>query len=245
MEISPANQSNPNATDLGPMAISSVLAASPETADPNPRQIIFDSNADRDQVAEQALADADILASLIDNLAGSDRRLRQFSAGAIAAIANSAPQAIVAYMPQIADALHRPEAQTRWECLDALTRLVALDPEAAALGLSGAEDSLYDEESGAARLGAIRFLAAYGALDSKRSQLVWPYLDEAIQCYHGDPEFQDILIAVIGFAGGRLAKSVRQALAARMSFDAENARGPLKRRAAEIIELCSAATSNR
>ncbi|MDR2957612.1 MAG: hypothetical protein LBU61_05475 [Coriobacteriales bacterium] len=208
------------------------------TGDLANKQIIFDSNEDRFSVAEQAMSDPEVLGMLIDNLAGGERRLRQFSAGAVAVVSEKQPELLAPYIRQIADALHRPEAQTRYESLEALARIVAFDPESADDAIVGAEASLYDEENGPARLGAVRFLSAYGALDAKRSQKVWPYIDEAIQCYHGDPEFQDMLIAVIGFASGRPAKQVREALAARMRFDAENAKGPLQRRAIQIIELC-------
>jgi hypothetical protein len=213
-------------------------SAKAAAADPQGRQVVFDSNEDRFSVAEQAIADPDVLGMLIENLAGGERRLRQFSAGAIAVVSERSPEMLAKYIPQIVDALHRPEAQTRWESLEALSRIVAFDPDAADGAILGAEASLYDEENGSARLSAMRFLSAYGALDAKRSLKVWPYIDEAIQCYHGDPEFQDMLIAVIGFASGRLSKQVRQALAARMRFDAENSKGPLKRRAEQIIELC-------
>ena len=206
---------------------------------PPSKQVVFDSNEDRFTVAEQAIADPAVLALLINNLSGSERRVRQFSAGAVAVVSEKDPELLAQYIAQISDALHRPEAQTRWECLEALARIVAMDPDAADDAISGAEASLYDEENGPARLGAVRFLAAYGSLDAKRSSRVWPYLDEAIQVYHGDLEFQDMLIAIIGFASGRLAKPVREALIARMRFDSENAKGPLQRRAAQIIELCT------
>ncbi|MCL2136678.1 MAG: HEAT repeat domain-containing protein [Coriobacteriia bacterium] len=202
------------------------------------RQVVFDSNDDRFNVADQAIADKAILKRLVDNLAGAERRIRQFSAGALAVVSEKRPDLLAPYVPQIADALHRPEAQTRWESLEALSRIVALNPDAADDAVSGAEASLYDEENGAARLGAVRFLAAYGGLDAKRSVRVWPYIDEAIQVYHGDPEFQDMLIAVIGFASGHPAKQVREALIDRMRFDADNSKGPLQRRAAQIIDLC-------
>ena len=211
-----------------------VPAANPDVSG---KQIVFDSNEDRFSVADQAINDPDILKLLVENLAGAERRLRQFSAGAIAVVSERQPQLLAVFIPQIADALHRPEAQTRWESLEALARIIALDPDAAGDAVSGAEASLYDEENGPARLGAVRFLAAYGAIDTKRSTRVWPYIDEAIQVYHGDPEFQDMLVAVIAFASGKVAKPVREALVARMRFDAENAKGPLQRRAEQIIQL--------
>ncbi|MDR3053570.1 MAG: hypothetical protein LBU48_06895 [Coriobacteriales bacterium] len=207
--------------------------------DSNDKQIVFDPSADRATIANQALQDTVILEALIENLSTDVRRIRQFSAAAIGVVSESNPGTLVPYIPQVADALHRPEAQTRWECLDVLTRVVALDPDATDEALSGAESSLYDEESGPARLAAVRFLCTYGALDAARATRIWPLLDEAIQCYHGDPEFSDMLVSVIAFSGGKIGKDVKKSLASRMDFDAKNAKGALKRRAAQIVELCS------
>jgi chemotaxis protein histidine kinase CheA len=202
------------------------------------QQIVFDPSADRTAVARQALDNPAILMTLIENLSIETRRIRQFSAAAIGVVSESDPEVLVVHIPHIVDALHRPEAQTRWESLEVLTRIVSYNPDACDNALLGAEGSLYDEESGIVRLAAVRFLCAYGALDAGRSARVWPLLDEAIQCYHGDPEFQDMLISVISFASGDISKEVRSSLASRMGFDAANARGALKRRATQIIELC-------
>jgi hypothetical protein len=203
------------------------------------QQIVFDPSADRSLVAEQARENPAILAALVENLSKEARRVRQFSAAALGAVSESDPEILVEHIGHIVDALHRPEAQTRWESLDVLTRIVSYDPGPCDDAVIGAEGSLYDEESGTARLAAVRFLCAYGMLDAKRSARVWPLLDEAIQCYHGDPEFQDMLISVISFAGGRIGKEVRASLAGRMSFDATNGKGVLKRRATQIVELCA------
>jgi hypothetical protein len=201
-------------------------------------QIVFDPTADRSTVAQQAIENPAILMTLIESLSTEARRIRQFSAAAIGVLSEKAPEALVIHIAPITDALHRPEAQTRWECLDVLTRVVELDPPACDDALIGAESSLYDEESGTARLAAVRFLCAYGAIDSKRSARVWPLLDEAIQCYHGDPEFQDMLVSVISFAGGHVSKDVKTSLATRMGFDATNGKGVLQRRAVQIVDLC-------
>ncbi|ACV21893.1 hypothetical protein Shel_08410 [Slackia heliotrinireducens DSM 20476] len=85
-------------------------------------------------------------------------------------------------------------------------------------------------------LSAMRFLCKLGATTQKRSEKTWDYIDEAIQCYHGDPEFYEMLNAVIGFSKGALAPSVKRGLKERMVFDAENAKGLLQRRAQEIID---------
>lgn len=202
------------------------------------KQIVFDPSADRAAIADQALEDTVILETLIENLSGDMRRARQFSAAALSVASESRPEVLVPYIDQIVDALHRPEAQTRWECLEVLCRVVALDPAACDGALIGTEASLYDEESGPARLAAVRFLCAYGAVDSARATKVWPLLDEALQCYHGDPEFQDMLVSVITFANGNVAIEVKKALASRMKFDADNGKGPLRRRAQQIVTAC-------
>ena len=100
----------------------------------------------------------------------------------------------------------------------------------------GAENALFDEDSGPLRLAAMRFLCKLGATTEARSEKVWGLIDEGIQCYHGDLEFQDMLVAVIDFSAGKLAPSVAEELAARMKFDAENGKGTLKKRATQIEE---------
>jgi hypothetical protein len=223
------------------MSPSSATGAAAATADKaaGDRQISFDTSEDRSVVASQAIADPVILAALVENLALGQRRVRQFSAAALCVISASDPQKLTAHIPAIADALHRPEAQTRWECLEALSNIVALDPDACDDAVIGTEASLYDEESGPSHLAAIRFLCAYGALDVKRAEKVWPYIDEALQCYHGDAEFQDMLIALTRFASGKIGAKVKQRLIDRLDFDAKNSKGQLGKRAAQIIALCA------
>ena len=108
--------------------------------------------------------------------------------------------------------LSRPISSTHWsalrlrrvgECLDALTLyVVPLRLSALRQGHPGAEAALFDEDSGPLRLAAMRFLCKLGATTEKRSEKVWPLIDEGIQCYHGDLEFQDMLLAVIDFSQG-------------------------------------------
>ena len=45
-----------------------------------------------------------------------------------------------------------------------------------------------------------------------------------------------MLTAVIDFSKGKLADEVKASLADRMSFDAENAKGALQRRAQQVID---------
>lgn len=184
---------------------------------------------------EDALADSELLESFVEALSGASRRSRQQAASVLAAVSHEDPSKLTAHVSAFSDALNRPEAQTRWECLDVLARLVDFDAAACEAALDGAESSLFDEESGPARLAALRFLCRLGLTSEARAEAVWPLLDEAIQCYHGDLEFSDMLLAITEFSLGDLPPSVKAALAERMKFDAANAKGPLKARAAQIV----------
>ncbi|MEG0072103.1 MAG: hypothetical protein RSC47_05040 [Raoultibacter sp.] len=188
-----------------------------------------------EHIAQQVMGDEAKLTPLAENLSGSSRRTRQVSAAVFAVVSREKPELLVGHSAALVDALNRPEAQTRWECLDALTALVDLDSRSCDKAIIGAETALFDEDSGPVRLAAMRFLCRLGATTENRSEKVWSLLDEAIQCYHGDPEFQDMLVAVISFSEGKLSEKVKQELTARMTFDATNGKGTLGRRAAQIV----------
>jgi hypothetical protein len=208
------------------------------TVKTNDKQIVFDTSDDRSKIANQAIADQDILLALVENLSAEQRRVRQFSAAAINAISESKTDILINYIGEITDGLYRPEAQTRWECLEALSYLTSVDASACDGAVEGAEASLYDEDSGSARLAALRFLCAYGAVDCTRAAKVWPLIDEAIQCYHGDPEFIDMLSSVATFADGKIGSDIKVSVIKRMQFDASNAKGSLRRYATQIVDIC-------
>ena len=133
------------------------------------------------EAAAAAIKNKKTLEKHVASLAGSSRRDRQNSAAVIAAVAKDSPDKVAPFTADIIDALNRPEAQTRWEVLDALTELVSLDSRSCDKALLGAETALFDEDSGPLRLSAVRFLCALGATTENRSEKVWPLLDEAIQ----------------------------------------------------------------
>ena len=176
------------------------------------------------------------LESLVAALSSTSRRERQEAATKLAAAAKADPGALVPYGSALIEALGCPEALTRWQCLDVLTLLVSRDSRTCDKAIPGAEASLFDEDSGPVRLAAMRFLCRLGSTTENRSEKTWPLIDEAIQCYHGDPEFQDMLAAVSDFSTGKLSAHVKEGLVARMTFDANNGRGALKRRAQQIID---------
>ncbi len=192
--------------------------------------------AQREQLAHMALGDKNILEGLMERMESSSRRTRQNAASTLSFVAAAQPEAMLPYIDIVIDALEKPEAQTRWECLDILTALVALDVDRCEEALPGAEGALFDEDSGPLHLAAVRFLCCIGSTSQERSVKVWPLIDEAIQCYHGDAEFHEMLAAIALFSESGLDSEVAAALKARMEFDAHNAKGSLKKRAQQILD---------
>lgn len=195
-----------------------------------------DRSEELKNLADEAIADEAKLTELCEKLSVGSRRDRQISAAAIAVVARADAGKLVPHIDTLLDALNRPEAQTRWECLEALALLVDKDARSCSKAIPEAEASLFDEESGPVRLASMRFLCRLGATTAARSDKVWPLIDEGIQCYHGDLEFNDMLAAITEFSNGKLSDDVKKALAERMSFDAANGKGALKRRAQQIID---------
>ena len=189
-----------------------------------------------EELCEGALRRKKDLTKLAENLSGPSRRERQISATALAMAAKQDPARVAGVIEALVDALNRPEAQTRWKCLDALTELVSVDTRGCEKAIPGADAALFDEDNGPVRLAAMRFLCALGATTANRSEKVWPLIDEGIQCYHGDLEFQDMLVAVIGFSEGALSADVKKELRNRMNFDAANGKGVLQKRAEQIVK---------
>lgn len=199
-------------------------------------ETLFATGFDKDEVAEQAAADPKTLAVLMEALGGADRRQRQHAARVVHALAAHGPDALRPYADALADALEKPESQTRWEILGALEKLVGTDARIIDKSIPGITTSLHDVDSGVVRLAAFRVLCAYGATTARRSEKVWPLIDEAIRVYHGDAEFTAMLSGVTRLVCGAASDEVKIAAAERLEFDAEHTKGLVGKRAKRIVE---------
>ena len=85
----------------------------------------------------------------------------------------------------------------------------------------------------------MRFLCKIGAANPEASLKVWPSIDEALQCFHGDVEFNDMLLAVAGYAAGDVDDTVKTGLRERLSFDSLNSKGLLRKRAQAVLDALS------
>ncbi len=189
----------------------------------------------RDEVAEKAARGKRARAYVFSALAGEDRAQRVLAARVVHELSIKKPEVLRDFGAEMADALDRPEAQTRWEILGALEQMVAEDARVCDKAIVPATTALHDADSGVVRLAAFRMLTAYGATTSHRSEKVWPLIDEAIRVYHGDPEFLQMLSGVFRLVNGEASDAVKIAAADRMEFDADNAKGLLGKRAKRIV----------
>lgn len=195
----------------------------------------MDEERDSIALAQEAAGNEAVLKTYVEGLSGKSRRSRQQAAHILELVSQDDPSKLVSYCDELLDALNRPEAQTRWEVLDVLTSIIPLESRTCEKAVVGAETALFDEDSGQVRLAAMKFLCALGSTTEARSEKVWPLIDEAIQCYHGDLEFQDMLNAVIEFSAGKISPAVKESLASRMRFDSESGKGGLKKKAQQIM----------
>lgn len=191
---------------------------------------------DREDTAKLACSDAETLEELIELFGGSSRIKRQKAASTLSLVAEQDASILLPYAEDISEGLSRPEAQTRWETLNILDLMGKAGQRYDNDVIAAAEDALYDEDNGIVREAAFRFFCGYGGASESNSVEVWPLIDEAIQCYHGNPEFADMLTHLVEFANGSISMETSAALAMRMRFDAENGSGTLKMRANQIVQ---------
>ena len=137
------------------------------------RDVKEDAMRDEDTTLEEQLELRD---ELVEQLMGSNRRIRQEASKGLAAMAHEDIELVSDVSGELIDALELPEAQTRWQCLDALSEIALVNPEVVLEGFDGAENALFDEGSAAVRLSAFRFLARYGmgvVYELRRKERAW------------------------------------------------------------------------
>ena len=180
--------------------------------------------------------------ALVLVLQSENRRKRQDASRELAAMARENRGVVADIADVLIAALGCPEGRTRCECLEALSEIALEYPERIGEAFAGAEEALFDEGSTSVRLAAFKFLCRFGSLDAESSREAWPLICEAVQCYHGDPEYRDMLIRLREFAQGKIAPEVGDALAERMSFDAKTGKGFVR---AYSKEICSVLEGTR
>ena len=192
-------------------------------------------DSDMEETAGIEVTDEE-LAAAVEELNGSSRIKRQKASHLLMQLSDSEVERLLPYADDIADGLLHEEPQTRWEVLHALTRMGRAGQTYGDDVLAAAEDALYDETSGTVREAAFQFICGYGAASPGNSDKVWPLIDEALHCYHGDPEYSKMLTHLVAFAQGDVSMEALEAVAQRMKFDSRTAHGTLRMRSEQVVE---------
>ncbi|MDO4502762.1 MAG: hypothetical protein Q4D06_06210 [Coriobacteriia bacterium] len=176
---------------------------------------------------------------LVKNIQSSSRLSRQKAAATFHKLSLVAPERVVPHLDLLFAALDNDESRTRSSVLETLLVMSEVDASLVDKASGYAEEALFDEDNGVLRLMGMRFLCKIGAESPEASLKVWSSLDEALQCFHGDNEFNDMLLAVAEFAAGNVDDAVKAGLKERLSFDAEHSRGMLRKRAQAVLDAIS------
>lgn len=210
-----------------------------------PRTRKVPERVDIEPLVEYAMKDDAALAGYVNQIVDSSRHKRQVASTVVYEVACRDLDRVECHAKEILDGLNRPECQTRCEVLKTLTLFVDKHAKEAMKSIEAAETALFDENSGPLRLSAYEYLCKLGATSEARSREIWPLIDEATQCFHGDVEFNDMLIALVAFSCGKIDTEVAKELADLMKFDSENATGNLKAKSNEVISNCKKITKKK
>jgi len=198
----------------------------------------FTLETDKAEVLEGALRRVKTRRELADALGAPTRALREYASDVLQQVASQNCDLLLKSSAEIIDALDRPESFTRYNILLVLDCFIPHHAPVVSKALYQLEDCLYDEDSKIVRLEAFEVLCHFGATTEARSKTVWGYLSEALRCYHGDPEYMQMLNYLTDMLQtGKVSESVKEGVVRLFIFDAEQGKGMLQRRAQQIIAL--------
>ncbi len=195
----------------------------------------------RKAAAHAGIENREIFEEAKEMLKGSSRKKRQQAASVFCFLCKEDVDVAKDYADDIADAINRPEDQTRWNTLNSLDLLGKAGLHFKEDVFEAAEDAMYDENSGVLRQSAFQFFCGYASASREHSDEVWSLIDEAIQCYHGNQEFNAMLTSLVELAqSDSISDEALQGLATRMKFDADSAKGTLGMRSQQIVDALKA-----
>ena len=146
-------------------------------------------------------------------------------------------------LEELIDDLSDTSRKKRQDAAIALAELSVQDPQAIVPYGQALVDAL-DLSDVRTRWAVIDALTALSSYDAALCVKALPGIenalfDEAIQCFHGDQEFQDMLNLLVEFSKGHLSEETKKGFIERMSFDAKNNKGLTQRRAQTIVDNLS------
>jgi hypothetical protein len=189
--------------------------------------------------AQHAARNKKVMAKLVTRLSGDSKLDRARAAKLVHDTACIDAERLEPHVMQLVDSLSNPESQTRWEVLGALEEIARVKPMWLDPAVEPATHSLHDEDSSVVRLAAFRMLAYYGATSKRRGEKVWPLLDEALRCYHGDSEYPGMLNALAMLVEGRASETVKEEAGALVEPDASHPKAAIARGASRVFAIAT------
>jgi hypothetical protein len=195
--------------------------------------------------AQAALKTKKAMGELVTRLFSDSKPERAQAAKTVHEASVASPAALEPHVDAMVEALEHPEPQTRWELLGALEEVARSSPKLLDKAVVPATACLHDAGSSVVRVAAFRMLAQYGGSSKKRAEQVWPLLDEALRCYHGDSEYPGMLAGLVLLVDGRAPDEVKKEAAALVEPDASHPRAAISRRARQVFSVATSGKSPR
>ena len=190
--------------------------------------------------AQAAARNKKVLAKLVARLGDQTRSERASAAHLVHEVACLDAARLAPHVDQLIEALAMPEPQTRWEVLGALEEIARTSAKLLDKGaVEPTTHSLHDEDSSVVRLAAFRVLAVYGSTSIRRAEKIWPLLDEALRCYHGDSEYPGMLTALAIFVEGRAPAHLKKEAAELVEPDASHPKAAIARGARRVFSVAT------
>lgn len=186
----------------------------------------------------------------IEGLSDAQRRVRQSASQYVLRQVRMNSEVVSEFLPEIVDALYRPETQTRKNMLEVLTVfiknkiLVQTEVDSSTLKLLSeacdpAEEALFDELSPQVRLTAFRFFVQLCLLNDRMLEECWGVIRDALSCSYGESTYYDMLKALIPLCKRTLPAHVQEHIIDIVSYDAQGVRGKESLLSAQIMSLLS------
>ncbi len=195
--------------------------------------------------AQAALKSKKATGQLMARLSSDKKADRAAAAKTVHEVSCASPEAVQPHVDAMVAALEHSEPQTRWELLGALEEVACSSPKLLDKAVVPATACLHDTGSSVVRVAAFRMLAQYGGSSKRRAEQVWPLLDEALRCYHGDSEYPGMLAGLVLMVDGRAPDAVKQEAADLVEPDASHPRAAISRRARQVFSVATSGRSPR
>ena len=136
-------------------------------------------------VAEECVADPELLAEIADGLRSPNPRLAGDCAEVMTKVAEVSPQLVAPFAAQLAEMLAHKNGRVRWESMHAFALVSGLVPDRVGERLEWLCDLIRGDKSVIVRDYAIDAVAGYGGTSPEAAKRAAPILEDATAVWNG------------------------------------------------------------